>query len=161
MSPPPGPACCSAPPPGEGDLALVVPAAFLRRFELSPPPSESNPDPPAAPPPPPSAARFRFEDDDEREEGPGEELRLVEDRPEGDVARFARYALPLPPLGVPARDGECCRECDEGDWARLWPGCGEVCRLDVPPPPPEVTEALSSSSSDFCVSLGDKGPRQH
>jgi hypothetical protein len=63
---------CSA--PGEGDLAFPP---FLRRFEPSP--SESTPDP---------STRLRF--DEEREEGPGEEFRLVEERPEGEVARFAR-----------------------------------------------------------------------
>ena len=78
---------CSA--PGEGDLAFP----FFLRFEPSPP-SESMPEPPSV--------RLRFES----EEGPGEEFRLVLDRPEGEVARLARYADPLPLIGVPAREGD-------------------------------------------------------
>lgn len=61
---------------------------------------------------PPSPVLLRLEDP-EREEGPGDVPREEEEERwrEGEVARFARSAEPLPGLGVPAREeGEPCRE---------------------------------------------------
>lgn len=82
-------------PPGEGLFAFPPP--FLRRLASS-----------SAPPSPP--VRLRFEDPPpESEEGPGD-VPLEEEEEEevrwseGEVARFARSAEPLPGLGVPARE---------------------------------------------------------